>query len=330
MRPPWAANRCRGGSGWTRHYPGPTGRRRRMSTAEQKVPTRVNFERRLTLPVAGRGNHRRPPRPGTVKQVRVEAALVAARRGRGRRCLPRSPGGRPLHGNLHQNLRIDLPPSRRCVGLGGPFVGGTWLIRATADPLRMQSVVADAAGRFRKTFPGIELRLWSEGLCESAGRRRSVRMQSRAPVSSSPASKRSRRESTGGLEPRTGFAEREPLQVCAAAPVGAGAIGDRCGHSDPGTGARICLPQGRRSLRGSLARLSGPQCPGRSAAIVDAASEFLRQVTWVLHPGPNRGLIAAAVRNRNGKVLHDRRNYPDKGPAPETQCASKIPGAGHR
>ena len=63
------------------------------------------------------------------------------------------------------------------------------------------------------------------------------------------------------LESRTGPAEREPLQVCAGAPVGAGAIGDRSGHSDPGTGARTGLPQGRRSLRDSLARPSGLQCP---------------------------------------------------------------------
>lgn len=50
--------------------------------------------------------------------------------------------------------------------MGGPFAGGARLSRAAADPLWMQSVVADAAGRFREAFPGIELRLRSAGRSE--------------------------------------------------------------------------------------------------------------------------------------------------------------------
>ena len=47
--------------------------------------------------------------------------------------------------------------------IGGALAGRTGLIRATADALWMQAVVADAAGRFREAFPGIELRLRSVG-----------------------------------------------------------------------------------------------------------------------------------------------------------------------
>ena len=47
--------------------------------------------------------------------------------------------------------------------IGGALAGRTGLIRATADALWMQAVVADAAGRFRQAFPGIELRLRSVG-----------------------------------------------------------------------------------------------------------------------------------------------------------------------
>ena len=47
--------------------------------------------------------------------------------------------------------------------IGGALAGRTGLIRATADALWMQAVVADATGRFREAFPGIELRMRSAG-----------------------------------------------------------------------------------------------------------------------------------------------------------------------
>ena len=47
--------------------------------------------------------------------------------------------------------------------IGGALAGRNGHIRATADALWMQGVVADAVGRFREGFPGIELRLRSTG-----------------------------------------------------------------------------------------------------------------------------------------------------------------------
>ena len=53
--------------------------------------------------------------------------------------------------------------------IGGALAGRSGHVRATADSLWMQGVVADAAGVFRDAFPGIELRLRgtgrTEGLC---------------------------------------------------------------------------------------------------------------------------------------------------------------------
>ena len=47
--------------------------------------------------------------------------------------------------------------------IGGALAGRSGLIRATAGALWMQGVVADAAGRYREGFPGIELRLRGAG-----------------------------------------------------------------------------------------------------------------------------------------------------------------------
>ena len=50
--------------------------------------------------------------------------------------------------------------------IGGALAGRSGHIRATADGLWMQGVLAYAAGRFRDGFPGIELRLRSVGRAE--------------------------------------------------------------------------------------------------------------------------------------------------------------------
>ena len=91
-------------------------------------------------------------------------------------------------------------------------------------------------------------------------------------------------------------------------PAGPAALAGRypAGQAPAEPDRDLAAPQGCRSLSAMLARLSGCNARLGSAAIGGAASGFLRQMTRMLHPGANRGLTAADVAIRNGRVLHDR------------------------